>query len=371
MPPPFSAASEQRIFAATASRNTRRRRTKWLLAMRVGRRGRGRQRRRGLAGEPCQIVLHRLEFRDLLLEGDALVGIAHADVEHQFQRARDLQAAHHAAHQHQRGLVKALRRRLDRDGLNIVEGHGVAVIAAEVEAGLDPAACWHRPARSRRRLASLAPAPRNVWRPWQRARRGRGRTSVPSALSVMRSFGLAGATVISPSGEEILACASSQPASMVSASGTAIAKRPAALSTPKPSARLAPEPPQSSGTHDSGRPALGQRLPERGFPPALLVAVDGLGIGEIGEDFFCGLGDNVLTLRHSVPRFGSGTRPAAVRPGLGCGLFLHRMMGKSHCHDKRMSAGPPAGPACRLHADELIPRNGVWRICRHLPRAIW
>ncbi len=78
---------------------------------------------------------------------------------------------------------------------------------------------------------------------------------LPSALSVMRSFGLAGATVISPSGEDILACASSQPASMVSASGTAIAKRPAAPSTPNPSARLAPEPPNSSATQDSGRPA--------------------------------------------------------------------------------------------------------------------
>jgi hypothetical protein len=71
----------------------------------------------------------------------------------------------------------------------------------------------------------------------------------------MRSFGFAGATVISPSGEVILACASSHPASMVSAKGTAMAKRPAAPITPKPSARLAPEPPQSSGTHASGSPA--------------------------------------------------------------------------------------------------------------------
>jgi hypothetical protein len=44
-------------------------------------------------------------------------------------------------------------------------------------------------------------------------------------------------------------------ASMVSASGTAMAKRPAALKTLKPSAKLAPEPPQSSATHDSGSPA--------------------------------------------------------------------------------------------------------------------
>jgi hypothetical protein len=78
---------------------------------------------------------------------------------------------------------------------------------------------------------------------------------LPSALTVIRSFGLAGTTVISPSGEVILACAKSQPASMVSASGTATAKRPAALNTLKPSASEAPEPPQSSGTHDKGRPA--------------------------------------------------------------------------------------------------------------------
>src|SRR6185436_11679227 len=71
----------------------------------------------------------------------------------------------------------------------------------------------------------------------------------------MRSFGLAGTTVISPSGEVILACDSSQPASMVSASGTATAKRPAALRTLKPSASEAPEPPQSSGTQDNGSPA--------------------------------------------------------------------------------------------------------------------
>ena len=79
--------------------------------------------------------------------------------------------------------------------------------------------------------------------------------SVPSALRVMRSFGPAGATVIAPSGEAIFACASSHPASMVSASGTATAKRPAELNTLKPSARLAPEPPRSSDTHDSGKPA--------------------------------------------------------------------------------------------------------------------
>src|SRR5258706_16060505 len=42
---------------------------------------------------------------------------------------------------------------------------------------------------------------------------------------------------------------------MVSASGTDTANRPAELKTLNPSARLAPEPSQSSGTHDSGSPA--------------------------------------------------------------------------------------------------------------------
>ncbi len=126
---------------------------------------------------------------------------------------------------------------------------------------------------------------------------------LPSALTVIRSFGLAGTTVISPSGEAILACASSQPASMVSASGTATAKRPAALNTLKPSASEAPEPPQSSSTQDKRQAGLGQRLPQRRFPRALVVAIDGLGVGEIGEDFLRGLGNDVVTLRHSVPRY--------------------------------------------------------------------
>jgi hypothetical protein len=46
---------------------------------------------------------------------------------------------------------------------------------------------------------------------------------------------------------------------------------------------------------------LGQGLPERGFPLAFFVAIDGLGVGEIGENLFRGLGNNILTLRHSVP----------------------------------------------------------------------
>jgi hypothetical protein len=84
-------------------------------------------------------VLHRLEFRYLLFEGDALIGVAHADIEHRFKRAGDLQASRHPAHQHQRILVEALRRRLDRYGVNIAECHGIAGVAGEIEPGLDPA----------------------------------------------------------------------------------------------------------------------------------------------------------------------------------------------------------------------------------------
>ena len=125
---------------------------------------------------------------------------------------------------------------------------------------------------------------------------------LPSALSVMRSFGAAGTTVISPSGEEIFACSSSHPASMVSASGTAMAWRPAALSTANPSARLAPRAAAIFADPGERQSGFAQRLPQRRFPRALVVAIDGLGVGEIGEDLFRGLGDNVLTLRHSVPR---------------------------------------------------------------------
>jgi hypothetical protein len=45
----------------------------------------------------------------------------------------------------------------------------------------------------------------------------------------------------------------------------------------------------------------------------LLVVVDGLRVGEIGKYLFRGLGDNVLTLRHSVPRFLRRTHPGLRR----------------------------------------------------------
>src|SRR5487761_2391572 len=127
----------------------------------------------------------------------------------------------------------------------------------------------------------------------------------PSASSLMRSFGPAGATVIAPPGEAMFACDSNHPASMVSARGTATAKRPETLSTLKPSARPSPQPPPSAailGNPRQWQAGLGQRLPERRLPAALLVAVDGLRVGEIRKYPLCGICDDILDFRHGVPR---------------------------------------------------------------------
>ena len=48
--------------------------------------------------------------------------------------------------------------------------------------------------------------------------------------------------------------------------------------------------------------SLGQRLPQRRFPCAVFVAIDGLGVRKIGKNLLRGRNDDVLTLRHGVPR---------------------------------------------------------------------
>ena len=52
-----------------------------------------------------------------------------------------------------------------------------------------------------------------------------------------------------------------------------------------------------------GQAGLAQRLPERRFPAAVAVAIDGLRVGKIGKNPFCGLRNDILTFRHGVPRF--------------------------------------------------------------------
>ena len=80
---------------------------------------------------------------------------------------------------------------------------------------------------------------------------------------------------------------------------------------------------------------LGQRLPQRRFPASVLVIVDGLGVGEIGENPFRGLGNNVLTL-HSVPRFAlSAHLIRRLRRAWGAAFVFGCMMGKSTSDDKR------------------------------------
>ena len=63
------------------------------------------------AGEPREVLLYRLEFSDLALEGDALIGVGDAERQDRFQRAGGLHAADGRAHQHQRCAVEAGRRR--------------------------------------------------------------------------------------------------------------------------------------------------------------------------------------------------------------------------------------------------------------------
>jgi hypothetical protein len=72
-----------------------------------------------------------------------------------------------------------------------------------------------------------------------------------------------------------------------------------------------------------------------------------LGVGKIGEDFLRGLGNDVLTLHHSVPRFEIGMPIPTDMPGSAAVFFLRFMMGKSHSRDKRC----PQGRLRRRHDD--------------------
>ena len=163
---------------------------------------------------------------------------------------------------------------------------------------------------------------------------------VPSALSAMRSFGLAGATVIAPSGEAIFACANSHPASMVSASGTAMANRPAELKTAKPSARLAPEPPQSSGTHASGRPASVSACHSGAFQAPFLSLLM-VWASARSENIFSAVSATMFSLSATAFLVFHWAHLAWHAPKPRCGRFLRRMMRKSHCHDKRRCPRAP------------------------------
>ncbi len=107
--------------------------------MRIGGRAGDRERGGHFAGEPRQILLHRLEFSDRPLEGDALIGVGDAEREDRFERAGGLHAAHGRAHQHQRCAVEAFRRRRAAQRLDALEGHDVRRIAGRRAAIVNPA----------------------------------------------------------------------------------------------------------------------------------------------------------------------------------------------------------------------------------------
>ena len=124
---------------------------------------------------------------------------------------------------------------------------------------------------------------------------------VPSVLIVMRSFGPAGATVISPSGRRAwLATATSPRAWFPPAAREAQNGLPrSGRQNPPPS--VAPEPPYSSATQDTaGR--LRSAPATAALSSRLSCRVDGLRIGQIGKYPLGGLRDNVLGFFHGVPR---------------------------------------------------------------------
>jgi len=183
----------------------------------------------------ARVVLHRLEFRDFLFERDALVGIAHGKIsQHRFKVAPAIcNERATAAHQHQMGLLKnPSAAGLVCDRLYLVERHGVAVIAAEAKTGVDPALGRVNECDRHSPLASPATTAMVLGGLRKRHAAGLARQAAigiehdagPSGLPGRPSFRRRAKERFSPA-------RGNQPASMVSASGTAMAWRPAALRT--------------------------------------------------------------------------------------------------------------------------------------------
>ncbi|MHC2394391.1 hypothetical protein ACVIHB_009247 [Bradyrhizobium liaoningense] len=276
---------------------------------RVGSRRRCRKRRGGLAGKAREIVLHRLELRDLLLEGDTLVGIAHGDVEHRFQCAGDLKAACDAAHQHQGGLVAALRRGLDDDGLDLVERHGVAMVVADIQAGLDP-----RLGRIDQRDGNTVPAMRQH-REVLRCLRERHAARTAGE----RAIGIEADAVLRRSrqhrhlafGRGDPGLRQQPPRQHGLGQGHRDRETAGGVQQRKAIGKARAGAAEIIGHPGQWQARLAQRPPQRRLPRILPVVVDGLRIGEVGEDFLRGLDDDIVTLRHSVPRVLPLARPVS------------------------------------------------------------
>ena len=268
------------------------------------------------------------------------------------------------------GLLKTLRRRLGRDRLHLVEGHGIAVVAAEAEAGIDPA--FGRIDQRDRKTLGIAGDDRDVL----------------CGFRKRHAAGLAGQAAIGIERDAVLRACGRDRHFAVGRGDFRLRQQPAGEHGFGQRYRDGKTPGGAENgkafgkartrtvailRHPGQRQAgLGQRLPERGLPRAVLVAIDGLGVGKIGEDLLRGLGNNVLTLRHSVPHLdwlSIGTGPA-VLPSFRCSLFLRFMMRKSHSPDKRC----PQGRLRRRHTDRQAKnkfRATDFPDLQGLCRAIW
>ena len=200
-----------------------------------------------------------------------------------------------------RGLVETLRRRLDRERLHLVQRHGIRIVAAEIEPGLDPAFAG---IDQRDRDAALRIA-------------GEHREML-CGLGKRHAAGPARQAAVGIDGDPVLRARGHHRHLAIGRSDLGLRQQPARQHGfgQRHRDRKASGRAQHAETfgergaraaaifrHPGQRQAgFGQRLPERRFPRAFLVAIDGLGVGEIGEDFLRGLGNDVLTLRHSVPR---------------------------------------------------------------------
>jgi hypothetical protein len=116
------------------------------------------------------------------------------------------------------------------------------------------------------------------------------------------------------------------------------------------------------GHPGQGQAGFGQRLPERRFPTAFGVVVDGLRVGEIRKYLFRGFDDDILNFRHGVSLFSEPAQPARLFASgyfakSWCTIFLQRMMRKSHSHDK----AAVRGAACKgdMQQGAPIPHSGV------------
>jgi hypothetical protein len=76
---------------------------------------------------------------------------------------------------------------------------------------------------------------------------------------------------------------------------------------------------------------------------------DGLRVGEIRKYPLCGLRDDILTVRHGVPR------------------FLQSMMGKSGTSDKRRCPQGPLQGRNEAPGSNAFPRDEVSPICGKFP----